>query len=133
MNLPEEPERRFQINIVPMIDIIFAVLAFFILSTLFLTRAEGLPVNLPSAATSEPQQDLTIVVSLNADGAIFLNDTAVNITTLRDDISQLMAAGQSPQVTLRADESVTHGRVITVMDTLRQIEGVRIGIATRSP
>lgn len=44
----------FEINILPMIDVIFAILAFFIVSTLFLTRTEGLPVNLPEADTSTP-------------------------------------------------------------------------------
>ena len=133
MNLPEEPERLFQINIVPMIDIIFAVLAFFILSTLFLTRAEGLPVNLPAAATTEPQQNLAVVVSIDADGGILLNDRPAEITTLREEIERGMADESSLWVTIRADEAVSHGRVIAVMDTLRQIEGVRIGIATRSP
>lgn len=133
MNLPEEPERLFQINIVPMIDIIFAVLAFFILSTLFLTRAEGLPVNLPAAATAEPQQNLAVVVSIDASGGIFLDDRPAEITTLREEIERGMADESSLWVTIRADEAVSHGRVIAVMDTLRQIEDVRIGIATRSP
>lgn len=133
MNLPEEPERRFQINIVPMIDIIFAVLAFFILSTLFLTREQGLPVDLPTAVTSEPQNTLAIVVSIDADGTLYLNNTSVEVETLRDDINQIVAAGESPLITLWADESVNHGRVVAVMDILRQVEGVRIGIATRSP
>jgi len=47
MRLPDEPEIPTAINIVPMIDVIFAILAFFIMSTLFLTRSEGLSVNLP--------------------------------------------------------------------------------------
>jgi biopolymer transport protein ExbD len=47
MRLPEEPDNPPQLNILPMIDVIFALLTFFILSTLSLTRSEGLPVNLP--------------------------------------------------------------------------------------
>jgi len=52
MRLPDEPELPTQINIVPMIDVIFAILTFFIISTLYLTRSQGLPVNLPSAKTA---------------------------------------------------------------------------------
>jgi biopolymer transport protein ExbD len=52
MHLPEDPETPPQINIVPMIDVIFVVLTFFILSSLFVTLSEGLPLNFPSAATS---------------------------------------------------------------------------------
>ena len=53
MRLPDEPELPAQINIVPMIDVIFAILTFFIMSTLYLHRSEGLPVNLPQAATAK--------------------------------------------------------------------------------
>lgn len=56
MRLPEEPDLPPQINIVPMIDVIFAILTFFILSSLFLTRLEGIPVNLPKAGTAENKQ-----------------------------------------------------------------------------
>jgi biopolymer transport protein ExbD len=51
--LPEEPEDEFEPSIVPMIDVIFAILTFFIISSLFLTRSESLPVNLPKAASAE--------------------------------------------------------------------------------
>ncbi len=74
MRLPDEPDIPSQINIVPMIDVIFAILTFFIMSTLFLTRQEGLPVNLPKAATSQQSQIPTrITVTVEQSGQISLN------------------------------------------------------------
>ncbi|MBD0336704.1 MAG: biopolymer transporter ExbD, partial [Cyanobacteria bacterium Co-bin13] len=55
MRLPDEPESKPQVNIVPLVDVVFAVLAFFILSSLYFTQSEGLPINLPTAITGEPQ------------------------------------------------------------------------------
>ena len=69
MRLPEEADSsRSGVNILPMIDVIFAILAFFVLSTLYLTRAEGLPVNLPQAVTATPQNqvNLTLTIIANA-------------------------------------------------------------------
>lgn len=132
MRLPEESDDLPpQINIVPMIDVIFAILTFFIMSTLFLTRSEGLPVNLPKATTGEIQQQSTpLTVSIDKQGNIALNRQPIQIETLAPQIRPLIPANQQTVVIINADESVTHGRVIAVMDKLRSLKGVRIAIAT---
>ncbi len=61
MRLPDEPDMPSQINIVPMIDVIFAILTFFIMSTLYLTRSEGLPVNLPTASSARSRSHLCVL------------------------------------------------------------------------
>ena len=66
MRLPDEPEIPPQINIVPMIDVIFAILTFFIMSTLFLTRSEGLSVNLPQAKSAKAQPSAPITITIDA-------------------------------------------------------------------
>jgi biopolymer transport protein ExbD len=131
MRLPEEPDRPFQINIVPMIDVIFAILTFFIMSTLFLTRSEGLPVNLPTADTSEQQPQSQLVVTIDPQGNLSFNQEPTTLTVLEAQIRALALSGQQPFVIINADESVSHGQVITVMDRLRAIEGVRMAIATQ--
>ena len=131
MHLPEEQEESFQINIVPMIDVIFAILAFFILSTLFLTRAEGLPVNLPKAVTAEQQQSADFTVTINDRGEIFLNRQSIQLETLEAAIQSQLEPGQQALITINADERINHGRVVAVMDELRTIEGARLGIATK--
>ncbi|HEY9817073.1 MAG TPA: biopolymer transporter ExbD [Candidatus Obscuribacterales bacterium] len=132
MQLPEETDAPPQINIVPMIDAIFAVLAFFIMSTLFLTRSQGLPVTLPDAATSETQVQEQWVVTLDAQGRVFLNQAPVAVDQLAAQVrSQL--TDTDPLVIIQADAATPHGLVVQVMDELRTLEGVRLAIATQRP
>jgi biopolymer transport protein ExbD len=133
MRLPNEPDIPPQINIVPMIDVIFAILTFFIMSTLFLTRSEGLPVNVPGAATGEAQQQNQIVVTINSAGDLFLDRQPIVLDDLETQTQALVASGESPLVVINADAVVEHGQVVAVMDRLRTIEGVRLAIATQRP
>lgn len=127
----DEPEVPSQINIVPMIDVIFAILTFFIMSTLFLGRFEGLAVNLPKAQSAKPQKTIRATVTLDKQGALYLNKSPVAIDTLSNAVRQLDKPGQDLVVVLNADGSVTHDRVVAVMDQIRQVEGAKMAIATK--
>jgi biopolymer transport protein ExbD len=119
MRLPDEPDIPAQINIVPMIDVIFAILTFFIMSTLFLTRTAGLPVNLPKAETAQPQNS---------------ESTPIDLAALIEQVTKLTGDSKNEfLVEISADESVSHGQVIAVMDKLRQIPGARLALATATP
>jgi biopolymer transport protein ExbD len=133
MRLPEDNEtRQAVVNILPMIDVIFAILTFFIMSTLYLTNDEGLPVNLPQAVSSTSQDQATVTLTITADGELFLGKDAIALTDLANEV-QTIAAGGPIQVTIRADETTQHGSVVAAMDQLRQVEGVKLGIATIQP
>lgn len=129
MHLPEEPETPLSINIVPMIDVIFAILAFLIISTLFLTRSEGLPVNLPKATTAQTQNTEQYNVTIEANGSVTLNRQPIPLEQLNTALSQLREPESEILVLVNADAQVNHGRVVEVMDSLRQIEGVKLAIA----
>jgi biopolymer transport protein ExbD len=133
MYVPEEPEEEFELNIIPMIDVIFAILTFFIISSLFLTRSESLPVNLPKADSSEVQDSTRITVTVETSGDIAINREAVELENLQADVLRLMDQSQESVIVINADEKVEHGRVIAVMDELREIEGAVLGIATERP
>jgi biopolymer transport protein ExbD len=133
MRLPDEPELPLQINIVPLMDVILALLTFFIMSTLFLTRSEGLPVNLPKATSAQTQQSTKITVTVDPQGKIFLNRQPVQIDALEAQVRQLAGRNQQVLVIVNADEQVNHGQVITVMDRVRRIEGAKLAIATQRP
>ncbi len=134
MKLPEEPDIPAQINIVPMIDVIFAILAFFIMSSLFLTKLEGLPVNLPKASSAQQQQATEpIAVTIDELGTISLNRQPITLDKLETKIKNLVGANQQRLVIVNADEKVNHGKVVAVMDKLRQIPGVRLAIGTEKP
>jgi biopolymer transport protein ExbD len=132
MNIPEESDDLPQINIVPMIDVVFAILTFFIMSSLFLSRSEGLPVNLPQAQTAQAQQQSKITVTIDEQGDIFLDRQPIQIDDLSEKL-QALTGNQERLVVINADQAVEHGRVIAVMDQLRTVEGVKLGISTRRP
>lgn len=125
-----EPEEALEVNILPMIDVIFAILAFFIVSTLFLTRTEGFSVNLPDAESGSPQVQADFTIVLQADGSLQLDEQAIALTDLRPMIEQSLAPDQIAVITIQADEQAYHGQVVEIMDEIRLIEGVQLGIAT---
>jgi biopolymer transport protein ExbD len=127
----DEPDVPPQINIVPMIDVVFAILTFFIMSSLFLGRFEGLAVNLPKAQSAKPQKMVRATVTLDQKGNLFLNKTPLQVEALPDAIRQLNQPDQNLVVVLNADGTVTHDRVVAVMDTIRQVEGAKLAIATQ--
>ncbi|MBD1842665.1 biopolymer transporter ExbD [Cyanobacteria bacterium FACHB-63] len=131
MLFPEENDQTPEINIVPMIDVVFALLTFFIISTLFLTRSEGLPVNLPQAATAKTQQQTRIAVTVKPNGEIALNKRPVQLSDLQVGVRTLVQANQQAVVVINADEKVQHGEIVAVMDEIRKIDGVKMAIATK--
>lgn len=133
MNVPEESDDLPYINIVPMIDVVFAILTFFIMSSLFLSRSEGLPVNLPKAETSQSQQQSKMTVTIDEQGNVFLDRQSIQVEDLAERVKAAMANQSDALVVINADEKVEHGQVIAAMDQLRSVEGVKLGISTRRP
>ncbi|NJN21103.1 MAG: biopolymer transporter ExbD [Leptolyngbya sp. RL_3_1] len=134
MRLPEETESSAQINIVPMIDVIFVVLIFFILASLFLQpSSKGLPVNLPEASTAEGPLPHNLTVTLMADGAVFLGSQPVTVAELPVAIQRRRVGNNQLLVVIQADQVVPHGQVVALMDALRTVEGIQLGIATADP
>ncbi|WP_066379072.1 MULTISPECIES: biopolymer transporter ExbD [unclassified Anabaena] len=132
MRLQDEPDLPAQINIVPMIDVIFAILTFFIMSTLFLTRSEGLPVNLPKAATANQQQvPEKVTITVDEKGEVSLNRQPILVNSLAEQIRNLAGSNSEVVVIINADERVGHGKVVAVMDQVRQVKGAKLAIATQ--
>ncbi|MEG4496897.1 biopolymer transporter ExbD [Microcoleus sp. F10-C6] len=131
MRLPDEPDNIPQINIVPMIDVVFAILTFLIVSSLSLSKSEGLPVNLPKASTSQVQDSpAKITVTIDANGKLMVDKKLVNLEQIESTVRQVMGSNQTSLIVLNADTSVNHGNVVEVMDKLRRIKGAKLGIAT---
>ena len=125
-------EENNQINILPMIDIIFVILSFFIVSSLYLVKLETIPVNLPNAETSNQEKDSLIVVTLNLDNRVFIDDKSIDISTLENKIRSKLRVSNNKKVVLRADKGIKYGKVIIILDILRKIENIKIGVSTES-
>ena len=125
-------EENSQINILPMIDIIFVILSFFIVSSLYLVKLETIPVNLPSAENSNPEKDSLIVVTLNLENRVFIDDKFIDISILENEIRSKLRFSNNKKVVLRADKGIKYGKVISILDILRKIENIKIGVSTES-
>ena len=131
MRLPEEPDLPPKINILPTIDVIFAILVFFMVSSLYLTRSEGLPVNLPRASTTQVQKTQQITVSLDSAGRLSVDSQPTEIDELKTAVEKLIKTEDTATVVVNADKAVEHGLVVDAIDRLRQIENVQLAIAAK--
>ena len=125
-------EDNIQINILPMIDIIFVILSFFIVSSLYLVKLETIPVNLPSAETSNQEKDSLIVVTLNIENNVFIDEKFIDASVLENEIRSKLKTSKNKKVILRADKGLKYGKVISILDVLRKIENIKIGVSTES-
>ena len=82
MYLRENNKSENQINILPMIDIIFAILSFFIISSLFLTRIDSIEVNLPESSTSISEKNKPLLISIDSNEQIYFKDKLILINNL---------------------------------------------------
>ncbi|WP_375476883.1 ExbD/TolR family protein [uncultured Nostoc sp.] len=127
-----EPDLAPFINVVPLIDVMFALLTFFIMSTLFLTRSEGLPVNLPKAATAKEQQIPTkVTITVDEKGQVSLNRDPIAVNDLAARVRTLVGSNADTLVIINADQKVLHGEIVGIMDQVRQVKGARLAIATQ--
>ena len=121
-----------QINILPMIDIIFVILSFFIISSLYLVRLETIPVNLPNAETSNQEKNSVIVITLDLGNRIFIDEKLLDISLLKNEILSKIKNTKNRKVIIRADKDVKYGKVISILDILRKLDGIKIGVSTES-
>ena len=119
-----------QINILPMIDIIFVILSFFIISSLYFVRLETIPVNLPNAETSNQEKNKVIVITLDLEDRIFIDEKLSDISLIKDEILLKTKNNKNQKVIIRADKDIKYGNVISIIDILRKLDDIKIGVST---
>ena len=130
MYLRENNKSETQINILPMIDIIFAILSFFIISSLFLTRIDSIKVNLPKSSTSIREKNKPQIITIDNNEKIYFNSNEISLKNISALIRKNIENLEEPLVILRADTSVKYGLIVNLLDELRKIENLKIGIST---
>ena len=120
---------KYEINILPMIDVIFAILTFFIISSLYLIKLETIPLNLPSASTSSISKDDLINVSISTDEKIFLNSKEIDLEKLNQKLKEINI--NNKKIILSGDKNVNYGKIVEVLDELRKINNIKIAISTQ--
>ena len=131
MRLPRRSIKKARIEIIPMIDTIFFLLVFFMISTLSMAHYNGLPVNLPKAASGQQAPSESTAVTIGVDGNIAIDKQPVGRDGVRDRIRALLDKNPELLVLINADESVEHGLVVEVMDQARQAGVAKMAIAVK--
>lgn len=132
-------KRKPKIEIIPMVDVMFLLLVFYILSTIAMTIERGIPVSLPEASSSESTSVEEVTITVNEKGEVFLNHDKVELEELGEalegvakDMSGGMKHLQEGYVVLNIDMDVPHRQVVAVMNQLRGVGVGNFSIATDS-
>ena len=119
------------INIVPFTDVLLVLLVIFMVTTPLIVQGQ-IQVKLPKASAQSSASVRPLVVTLNAQGRVFLVDQEVSLQDLQTLLTPLLKERVDKQVIINADRSVTHGRVVAVMDLAKRAGAERLAIATES-
>jgi len=131
MNIRERKRKRPSINITSLIDVVFLLLIFFMVSTTF-AEHPGIKLELPTASTAEPSKLEPLTLEIDKEGNMFLNRIPVKENELRNEL-KLAAAKPDTTLVLRADKDVPYGYVVRAMDISRQTGIRRIVSLTEVP
>jgi biopolymer transport protein ExbD len=124
------PRRRAAINITSLIDVMFLLLIFFMVSSTFRNQL-GIDLELPAARTATDQEQPPYEIVVNREGHVLWGAQPVDEAGLRQALASVPRNGKQPaDVVLRADSHADFGRVIEVMDIAREVGGARLIIPT---
>lgn len=119
MNL-EIKRKRPRIELVPMIDVMFFMLVFFMLFSTINGAQTGIPIDLPKALHLGDVNDNTLVISINSDSQLYLGKQSVSLGQLRQQVGQEMRNNGDTRVIIRPDAVVPYKVIVDVMDTLAE-------------
>ena len=122
--------RQPRLMIIPMIDVIFFLLVFFMMSTLYMVEQNLIPVNLPQAAVRQSDLPRTIAVTVTVDGRILFDQEEISAGLIQKRVKLALAQQPDQIFVLRSDKKAEYGSVITVLDEMKQAGVQRLVIAT---
>ena len=125
--------KKARIEIIPLIDVIFFLLATFVLFTLSLNRIQSLPVNLPAAVANPnpPPKDDTVTIQVSGEGAIFWNKELIDISDVPARLVYYKTQTDNPRVLIAGDEKAHFGQTVAVLDEVRKADIKQFSVETR--
>ena len=131
-----QARKKARIEIIPLIDVIFFLLATFVLFTLSLNRIQSVDVNLPVASPPDPNRvkgDEPVVIQVSSEGSLFWNREPIEMNELPARIATFKSQNQDPKVLLAGDEKARFGATVYVLDKIREagIEKFSVETTTR--
>jgi len=135
LNFGLKRQRDVEVNLTPLIDVVFLLLIFFMVSTTFISES-SIDISLPVSATADTTIDVNknIELSLKSDGTVFIGERslgAFNPEKIESVLSAVAQKAESPIIVISADSDISHQTVISVMDAARKAKLFRVTFKTR--
>ena len=124
-------ERKPKLMIIPMIDIIFFLLVFFMLSTLYMVEQRSISLNLPQTTTYEIEVGTNVNISVLANGKVMFGQEEISLNLLKNKVLQESQNNKDVVFILNADENIPYKNVVSVLDELRSAKVHKIALATK--
>lgn len=128
----QDGEDEGGIDLTPMLDVVFIMLIFFIVTASFIKEA-GIEINRPEAATASKQDQANILIAISASGEIWIDRRRVDIRNVRANIERLHAENPQGAVVIQADKQSTNEKLVAVMDAARSAGVYNVSIAASEP
>ena len=128
-NKQQAAEEDNEINLTPMLDVVFIMLIFFIVTASFIKEA-GIDVNRPDTFTAERQEDAAILIAISENDEIWIDRREVEPRGLREAIKKLHAENPRGSIVIQADENSTHEKLVAVMEAAKQVGVANVAIAS---
>jgi len=131
MYFRKEQEENFGLELTPLIDVVFLLLIFFMVSTAFVDFPRRMEINLPtSKSASEDNQPAKLEIEMTADKQVFLDGKKISLSDFEKKLSELTEPGKSKAL-IRADKNLPYGDVIRVMGLLQAAKVLDISVAVK--
>jgi biopolymer transport protein ExbD len=132
MKFRKRPKKHAKIEVIPLIDVVFFLLATFVMVSLSMTKNEGISVNVPSASTSSAKEkkDATLTLSVAQQGEIFFNKEKINFAQLPIRLQSFKSANKDPQVVVNADGKAEYSNVVAVIDEVKRTGISKVALST---
>lgn len=124
--------RKARIEIIPLIDVIFFLLATFVMVSLSMVKNQGISVNLPSAATGTPhEREIAVTITIAKSGDIYLNQEKVASGLLPQRLKQLQTENPDMRVFINGDKETYFGNAVQILDEVRSSGITKVAIQTK--
>ena len=127
----QQVEAEGEIDITPMLDVVFIMLIFFIVTASFV-KESGIEVNRPDASTAQAKPRANILIAINENDEIWINKRRVDESQVRANIERLHAENPQGPVVIQADEEAKTRKLVAVMDAARQAGVYDVSLATEA-
>ncbi|MBC8499533.1 MAG: biopolymer transporter ExbD [Candidatus Atribacteria bacterium] len=131
MKFPHLSKKSAKFDLTPLIDVVFLLLIFFMLTTTFVNLENRVKVNLPSGDFAAAESSENIIITITENNTVYFNGKLIDPLKLTESVAINIKDEPEKIVVLEADQNVLHGKVIRIMDLIKKGGAERIAIATQ--